>query len=88
MYAVAQMEKWDERNKMQRLQILKWDPVSLKPVPGQSSSVIGTKTVPWSLHECKETDALEALEQTMFTLKSTKMYLQYHLNPQWSMLQV
>lgn len=88
MYAVAQMGKWEERNKMQRLQILKWDPVSLKTLPGQSSSVIDTKTVPWSSCECKKTDALEALEQSMFTWKSTRTSLQYHLNPQWNMIQV
>jgi len=54
--------------------------VSLKSVPGQRFSVIGTKTVPWTLHESKKTDALEALDQFTFTWKSNKISLQYHLS--------
>jgi len=52
------------------------------------SIVIGTKTVPQSLCEHKKRDTLEALKQSRFTWKCTEISLQYHLNPQWSMLQV
>lgn len=62
--------------------------MSLKPVPGQSSSVLDTKTVPWIFHECRKTDDLEALGQSMFMWKSIKISLHHHLNPQWSVLQV
>lgn len=62
--------------------------MSLKPIPRQRSSVITTKTVPWSLHECKKTYVLEFLELYMSTWKDTKISLQHHLNPQRSIFQV